>query len=139
MPPCTSSDTTGQSIPAPRTPSQPPAEVYPDDLGDDLLAALLIRMWTLASGRTLRRDLPPDQLSQDELVGFWADDMNPSAGRHVLPLEPQPAATGHTERSPRNSARRALSTRSTRSCQNRPQPEQSCPASPVAPEKPGRR
>jgi hypothetical protein len=51
--------------------------------GDEVLAAVLIRMWALASGRTLRRDVPPDQLSPEELIAFWADDMTPRAGRHA--------------------------------------------------------
>jgi hypothetical protein len=59
-----------------------------EDLGDEFLAAILIRMWTLASGRTLRRDVPPDQLSTEELITFWADDMNTSPGRHAKPGEP---------------------------------------------------
>lgn len=52
---------------------------------DDILANVLIRMWALASGRSLRRDVPPALLSVDELIAFWADDMSPSAGRHVRP------------------------------------------------------
>jgi hypothetical protein len=56
-----------------------------EDLGDEFLAAVLIRMWALASGRTLRRDVPPDQLGTEELIAFWADDMNASPGRHARP------------------------------------------------------
>jgi hypothetical protein len=56
-----------------------------EDLGDEFLAAVLIRMWALASGRTLRRDVPPDQLGTEELIAFWADDMNTSPGRHARP------------------------------------------------------
>ncbi len=41
---------------------------------DDLLALLLIKTWTLATGRVLRSDVPPWQLSEDELIAFWADD-----------------------------------------------------------------
>ena len=50
---------------------------------DDVLAALLIRMWSLASGRILRSDVPPDQLTEEELIRFWADDMAPPSGRHA--------------------------------------------------------
>lgn len=50
---------------------------------DDLLAAVLFRMWALASGRPLPRNVRPDQLSEDELIGFWADDLSPAAGRHA--------------------------------------------------------
>lgn len=41
---------------------------------DDFLAFLLIATWTLATGRELRSDVPPWELSQRELVDFWADD-----------------------------------------------------------------
>jgi hypothetical protein len=50
---------------------------------DDLLAAVLFRMWALASGRSLPRNVRPDQLSEEELIGFWADDLSPAAGRHA--------------------------------------------------------
>jgi hypothetical protein len=41
---------------------------------DELLARLLITSWTLATGRTLRAGVPPQLLSEDELISFWADD-----------------------------------------------------------------
>jgi hypothetical protein len=41
---------------------------------DELLARLLITSWTLATGRTLRAGIPPEMLSKDELISFWADD-----------------------------------------------------------------
>lgn len=41
---------------------------------DDLMARLLITSWTLTTGRTLPRDVPPARLSRDELIEFWADD-----------------------------------------------------------------
>lgn len=44
---------------------------------DDLLAFLLIHTWTLTTGRILRSDVPPSQLSEDELIDFWADDHMP--------------------------------------------------------------
>jgi hypothetical protein len=50
---------------------------------DDVLAAVLIRMWSLASGRILRSDVRPDQLTENELIRFWADDMAPLSGRHA--------------------------------------------------------
>jgi hypothetical protein len=50
---------------------------------DDVLAAVLIRMWSLASGRILRSDVRPDQLTENELIGFWADDMASLSGRHA--------------------------------------------------------
>jgi hypothetical protein len=50
---------------------------------DGYLAAMYIRMWSLASGRRLRDDVPPEQLSEDELIAFWADDLGPPSGRHA--------------------------------------------------------
>ena len=56
-----------------------------DDGDDEFMATLLIRMWALASGRTLRSDVRPDQLSSEELIRFWADDLISPAGRHAGP------------------------------------------------------
>jgi class 3 adenylate cyclase len=50
---------------------------------DDFLAAILVRMWALASGRPLPRNVRPGQLSTEELIAFWADDLSPAAGRHA--------------------------------------------------------
>jgi hypothetical protein len=47
---------------------------------DDLLSALLIRVRALESGRSLPRNVRPGQLSEEELIGFWADDLSPVAG-----------------------------------------------------------
>lgn len=56
----------------------------PADAGDDsLLAAMYMRMWALASGRPLPRNVPPGELTEEELVSFWADDFRPAAGRHT--------------------------------------------------------
>jgi hypothetical protein len=99
MPPRTSRETPGHGTPA------PPAGACGDD-ADDLLAALLIRMWTLASGRSLPRDVPPDQLTKEELISFWADDMSLPAGRHAQPHEPAPARASQSGRAPRRKDRR---------------------------------
>ena len=40
---------------------------------DELLARVLITSWSLTTGRTLR-GVPPQSLTEDELIGFWADD-----------------------------------------------------------------
>jgi hypothetical protein len=56
---------------------------WPGD--DEFMAGLLIRMWALASGRTLRSDIRPEQLSSEELIRFWADDLTPPSGRHADP------------------------------------------------------
>lgn len=49
------------------------------------MARLLVGMWTLASGRTLRSDIRPEQLTSEELIRFWADDLTPASGRHAGP------------------------------------------------------
>lgn len=56
----------------------------PADAGDEsLLAALYMRMWALASGRPLPRNVPPGELTEEELVSFWADDFGRAEGRHA--------------------------------------------------------
>jgi hypothetical protein len=50
---------------------------------DVLLAALYVRMWALASGRPLPRNVPPGELSEEELISFWADDFGQPGGRHA--------------------------------------------------------
>lgn len=54
---------------------------------DDLLAFLLINTWTLITGRILRSDVPPTQLSEDELIAFWADD-------HIVHADAGPSRCG---------------------------------------------
>jgi hypothetical protein len=44
---------------------------------DELLARVLITSWSLATGRTLR-GVPPQSLTEDELISFWADDHIPA-------------------------------------------------------------
>ena len=41
---------------------------------DALLARLLITSRSLATGRTLRAGVPPESLTEEELISFWADD-----------------------------------------------------------------
>jgi len=75
--------------------SQPESQHEPPNVPDyynDLLATLLIRSWMVATGRTLRAGVPPDELSAEELIDFWADDFGcepdpvcPVAGRAVRP------------------------------------------------------
>jgi hypothetical protein len=84
------------SLPTPSARLAPP-RITSDD---DLLADLLISMWALASGRFLRRGVRPEQLSKEELIEFWADDLTPALGRHAAAQAPQspkgPARTGST-------------------------------------------
>jgi len=89
----TVTDSAGQSAGrAGKTVSGPAGE--PDD---DQLAALLVRMWSLASGRTLRSDVPPDQLTEEELICFWADDFTQPHGRHAAGTpETTPCLPGHS-------------------------------------------
>jgi hypothetical protein len=44
---------------------------------DELLARVLISSWSLATGRTLR-GVPPQSLTEGELINFWADDHIPA-------------------------------------------------------------
>lgn len=41
---------------------------------DDVVAFLLISAWSVATGRQLRSDVPPTELTAGELVDFWTDD-----------------------------------------------------------------
>jgi hypothetical protein len=41
---------------------------------DDELLRLLIISRTLATGRTLPAGVPPQKLTEEELISFWADD-----------------------------------------------------------------
>jgi hypothetical protein len=104
-----------------------PPNTYSDNPDDDLLAALLIRMWALASGRSLPRDVPATQLTEEELINFWADDMSPPAGRHATPgkqdratREQIPARADRSPRRPRGRADRASPVRIAGSQRERP-------------------
>jgi hypothetical protein len=58
---------------------------------DDLLAFLYISMWELASGRELPRGVTVGELSTDELIEFWADDLVAGSGR----IEVKPRGKHH--------------------------------------------
>jgi hypothetical protein len=49
------------------------------DRADDLLAAILITNWALATGRTLPAGISPRSLSEEDLISFWPDDRMASA------------------------------------------------------------
>ena len=59
------------------------------DRADDLLAAILITNWTLATGRTLPVGISPRSLSEEDLISFWADDRMAS-GSGAAPGADQP-------------------------------------------------
>ena len=44
---------------------------------DELLARVLITSWSLTTGRTLRC-APPQALTEEDLISFWADDHIPA-------------------------------------------------------------
>jgi hypothetical protein len=49
-------------------------------VGDDgELAALFIRMRSLASGRAVRRDVPPDQLTEEQTIPSICADRHPDS------------------------------------------------------------
>jgi hypothetical protein len=84
----------------------PGSGAQPGDPDDEILAAVLIRMWALASGRTLRRDVLPCQLGEEELIAFWADDMTEPTGRHALPQRTGiPVGSGDLDRASRTAAK----------------------------------
>ena len=58
-------------------PQEPGTEAA--DRADDLLEAILITNWTLATGRTLPVGISPRSLSEEDLISFWADDRMASA------------------------------------------------------------
>ena len=101
-------------IPVPRVHLTTSADA---DVDEDVLADILICMWALASGRFLSRGVRPDQLSEDELINFWADDFTPAVGRHAA----GPAGQ-HTIRPP------AWSQPATAGCMSAPRrPARACP------------
>jgi hypothetical protein len=51
---------------------------------DELLALLLIDTWTLTTGKMLRRDVSPQELTDEELIAFWSDDLDPARHRGRL-------------------------------------------------------
>lgn len=65
---------------------------------DELLAFLFVWTWALATGRALRSDVPPAQLSAEELIDFWADDLT-AAPPAPLSL-PGPAGTSRARLQP---------------------------------------
>jgi hypothetical protein len=58
-------------IPQPDKPERDNAMLLSDD---ELIAQLLIHTWTLTTGKTLRCDVPPHELTGEELIAFWSDD-----------------------------------------------------------------
>lgn len=58
----------------------------PRSADDDLLAAALVRIRELESGHYLPRNVRPDQLSAEELIGFWGDDPESATGRRAAPI-----------------------------------------------------
>jgi hypothetical protein len=65
-----------KAVTLPRSPqfSQPEDRSPMYVSNDELIAFLLINTWTLTSGKMLRRDVPPHELGEQELIDFWADD-----------------------------------------------------------------
>ena len=63
---------------------------YPEEPGtgaagraDDLLAAILITNWTLATGRALPAGVSLRSLNEEDLISSWADDRMVSASGAV--------------------------------------------------------
>ena len=68
--------------PAPARSSGPRSGAHTDE--DQVLAAVLISTWSLATGRILRSDVRPDQLTEEELIRFWAEDLDQTCSRHLV-------------------------------------------------------
>jgi hypothetical protein len=51
---------------------------------DAFLAPILVRMWALASDRSLPREVPPGELTAEELIIFRADDFSAASGRDAI-------------------------------------------------------
>jgi hypothetical protein len=51
-----------------------PADQATQRAEDDELLRLLVISRTLATGRTLPAGVPPQKLTEEELISFWADD-----------------------------------------------------------------
>jgi hypothetical protein len=62
------------SVPTAENPERDHAMPYVPLTDDDLVARLLIHTWMLTTGRTLRSDIQPHELAEEELINFWADD-----------------------------------------------------------------
>ena len=72
-----------QRDPRPEEPGTEEPGTEAADHADDLLAAILITNWTLATGRTLPAGVSPRSLSEEDLISFWADDRMASASGAV--------------------------------------------------------
>lgn len=55
---------------------------------------MLILTWALATGRTLRADVPPAELGTAELIAFWADDQMADLPRQPAARPPRLASGG---------------------------------------------
>lgn len=119
---------TSRELPAGR---QPAPETCLDNPDDGLLAAVLIRMWALASGRSLRTDVPPCQLSSEELIAFWADDMSMPTGRHARHDGSDNVGSGQVPGKTGRSARRSRSRRQRHSRARAPVGRQESPREPA--------
>jgi hypothetical protein len=81
-----------------RLPGWAASHVHDDD---EILARLLIISWTLATGRTLRGDVPPQMLSAEELISFWADEQMTADHAPGLPATYARAASRSRRPAPR--------------------------------------
>jgi hypothetical protein len=70
---------------------------------DELIARLLIHTWTLTTGKTLRGDVPPHELTEEELIDFWSDDRLKAKHRVSPPSRPR---DGGEERAAEDEERR---------------------------------
>jgi hypothetical protein len=58
---------------APKIPKHDYAMPYVPLSDDEQIIQLLSQTWTLTTGRVLRSDVPPQELTEQELIDFWTD------------------------------------------------------------------
>lgn len=79
----------------PTPPLEGKAADVPADPDDELLALLYVGTWTLRTGRVLPVGVPAHQLSEAELIEFWADDRLEELEETGPPPSDQPRARRH--------------------------------------------
>jgi hypothetical protein len=62
--------------------------------GDELIAQLLIHTWMLTTGKTLPYGILPGDLTEEDLIDFWADEQMQPAPPASSEQRPAPANPG---------------------------------------------
>jgi hypothetical protein len=67
--------------------------MYSPPTDDELLALILIATWASRTGRLLPVGVPPEGLTEQDLIDFWADDQQ-STGIPARTEYPAPTGSG---------------------------------------------